>query len=331
MTSLGKTLRLFLVDGSSNGIVIAEIINWSGQVIRFPRGRLGEFLTRKESNRTGVYLLSGDDAEVPGRLRVYVGETDNLGMRIKQHANDQDKGFWDYACTISSKDFNLTKSHALFLESKIIDRASYADRVTLENTQQSLYENIPESDLSDMSYFFDQLSVVLPALGYELFSPRALDTTQSIAVSTNNTSVLDFDAKAIERRSPLEPRTGPDAIQVILRDAKFGIEAKGLESNGEILVVSGSQARGENESEVNVYRSLRERLIKEGKLATTEDPRVLVFKTDVLFNSPSAASAVILDRNDNGRNSWRAVESNRTLNDVYAQQANRAQQPQGES
>lgn len=73
MKPLGKTLRLFLVDGTPNGIVIAEIINWSGQVVRVPRALLSQFLERKESNRTGAYLLIGDDDEVPGRLRVYVG------------------------------------------------------------------------------------------------------------------------------------------------------------------------------------------------------------------------------------------------------------------
>ena len=113
-----------------------------------------------------------------------------------------------------------------------------------------------------------------------------------------------------------------------MRDTRFGIEARGLESNGEILVLSGSQARGINASEVNIYRQLRNRLIREGKISPTDNPRILQFSTDVLFNSPSAASAVILDRNDNGRNSWKEKNSNKTLNDWYVEQANIAQQPQ---
>jgi hypothetical protein len=141
-----------------DGIVIAEIINWTGQIIRFPRELLSEFLARQESNRTGVYLLIGDDQEVPGRRRVYVGETDNLGARLRQHATADDKEFWNHACVVTSKDQNLTKAHALFLQAKVIERATLADRVTLENAQKSLYENVPESDASDMSYFFEQIS-----------------------------------------------------------------------------------------------------------------------------------------------------------------------------
>lgn len=91
MSVLGKTLRLFLVDGTPSGIVIAEVLNWTGQVVRLPRAMLGHFLERRESGRTGIYLLVGDDEEVPGRLRVYLGESDNVGVRLRQHANNTEK------------------------------------------------------------------------------------------------------------------------------------------------------------------------------------------------------------------------------------------------
>jgi hypothetical protein len=321
MALLGKTLRLFLVDGTPSGIVIAEIINWSGQVIRLPRALLSEFLERKESDRTGIYLLVGDDEEVPGRLRVYVGESDNVGSRLRQHANDVEKSFWDFACVILSKDQNLTKAHALFLEAKIIEKASLADRVTLDNSKISPYDSIPESDVSDMTYFFEQTSVLLPALGIEVFQPKEFEKVFLQDLAPPGPTVFD----SMERRSPrssLEPVTGPKAIEVVLKDGKYGIEARGVESNGEILVANGSQARGVNESETNIYRQLRDRLIKEQKLCATSDPRVMEFKSDVLFNSPSAASAVILDRNDNGRTSWKEKHTLKSLNDWYAAQAN---------
>lgn len=276
-----------------------------------------------------MYLLIGDDEEVPGRLRIYVGESDNLGGRLRQHINDEDKAFWEFACVITSKDQNLTKSHVFFLESQIIDRANAAGRVSLENSRIKLYESIPESDISDMTYFFQQISVLLPALEIELFSPTNLQKPKiAISPETNLTEVpADSTLETIDRRQSVQAVSGPSTIEVVLRDSVFGLEATGLESNGEILVLKGSKARGINESETNVYRRLRNRLIKEGKIVQTADPRILEFASDVLFNSPSAASAVILDRNDNGRNTWRERESNKSLNAWYAEQANRAQQP----
>ena len=42
-----------------------------------------------------------------------------------------------------------------------------------------------------------------------------------------------------------------------------------------------------------------------GALTPTGDGACLVFARDVDFNSPSAASATVLGRPDNGRTSWR--------------------------
>ena len=38
--SNGRSVRLFLADGTSTGIVTAEIMNWTGHVIAAPRTRL---------------------------------------------------------------------------------------------------------------------------------------------------------------------------------------------------------------------------------------------------------------------------------------------------
>ncbi len=252
MGVLGKTLRLFLADGTPSGIIVAEIINWSGQVIRVPRALLGDFLARRESNRTGVYLLVGDDDEVPGRLRVYVGESDNLGVRLRQHINDEDKSFWEVAYVVTSKDQNLTKAHGLFLESQIIDGATAAGRVSLENTRVKPYESIPESDISDMTYFLNKISVLLPALGIELFSPANLEAERTNVrpeLPPSTTNLQSTLPEAIDRRQSLPAVTGASPIDVILRDGVFNIEARGLEANGEILVLKGSRARGENDSE----------------------------------------------------------------------------------
>lgn len=333
--SLGKTLRLFLVDGSPTGIVVAEIMNWTGQITRFPREMLATFLERAESSRTGVYLLVGDDETEPGRLRIYIGETDNVGNRIRQHANDEQRD-WNFACTITSKDQNLTKSHVLYLESRMINAAVYADRATVDNSRQKIYESMPESDLSDMAYFFEQIATVLPTLGVDLFVPPELAINASAegieAGSFTPASTIHDQWPAQNSRQPsLEATTGPSSIEVFLRDPAFGVEARGVELNGEILVRAGSTARGHTENQSNGYNALRARLIREGKLRPTDDGRLFQFSSDVLFSSPSAASAVVLDRNDNGRASWREAGTGKTLNQWYREHANIVTQPSAPS
>lgn len=34
----GKTIRLFLMDGISNGRIVCELSNWSGKAYKIPRG-----------------------------------------------------------------------------------------------------------------------------------------------------------------------------------------------------------------------------------------------------------------------------------------------------
>ena len=40
--SQGRSLRLFLVDGTPNGLLTGEIMNWTGHVLTGPRSKLAE-------------------------------------------------------------------------------------------------------------------------------------------------------------------------------------------------------------------------------------------------------------------------------------------------
>ena len=46
--SQGRSLRLFLVDGTPNGLLTAEIMNWTGHVLTGPRSKLAELMQRSE-------------------------------------------------------------------------------------------------------------------------------------------------------------------------------------------------------------------------------------------------------------------------------------------
>lgn len=82
----------------------AEILNWTGHVLRGKRKDLGQIKSREEAQRTGVYILFGLDDE--GDLTAYVGEGDNVVARLTQH--DAKKDFWEDVVIITSKDMNLT-------------------------------------------------------------------------------------------------------------------------------------------------------------------------------------------------------------------------------
>lgn len=326
MSTIGRTLKLFLADGTADGLIVSEIINWTGQIFKFPRESLSVFLGRKESARTGIYILSGIEIDTDEPV-IYVGESDNVGERLRQHEKDISKSFWNSTYVINSKDYNLTKAHALYLEATIVKKSQQSQKFNVVNIKSKEYENLPESDISDMNYFLEQIYLSLPVLGLDIFIPESIVRSKAEISTINAIHDSAFDEALVLRQSPLPAITGSESIEVILSDPKHDVEARGLESNGKILVISGSRARKNAQVLTPTYKSLRESLFARGILRDSIDRNYSEFLSDYLFDSPSAASAVILGRSDNGRSSWKEVKSGKSLGQLYREQSEKAIQP----
>ncbi len=293
MTVQGRSVRLYLVEGSPTGILTAEIMNWTGHVLVAPRSRLGDALQRDEASRTGVYFLVGDDPDQPTKSRVYIGEGDSVVDRIKSHAKDASKDFWTRACLVTSKDMNLTKAHVRYLENRFIDLTKQADRANVANGNEPSPKALPESDIADMEFFISQVQVVLPVVGFDFLRPRA---------------------KPASSASPSVGAVQPAAqVELVLSSSKHGYQARAVEADGEFTVLAGSLATTKSDFAVNTYGALRQQLIKDGRIVSSSDPQFLEFAEDVAFPSASAAAAVIANRNANGRTAWRLASSGQTL------------------
>ena len=287
--SLGRSLRLFLVDGTSNGLLTAEIMNWTGHVLTGPRSKLAELVQRPECGRTGVYFLVGPDPENNLRFKVYIGESDDVAKRLKQHNRPEiydgtagGKDFWEKVCLVTSKDQNLTKTHVKHLESLLIGIANNVGRCDLINGTAHDYGSLPESDRADMAFFLEQIRTVLPVLGFDFL--REL-SKPSAAVSASLVAQVSSS-----------PRFN-------LEVPRYGISALGQEIDGEFFVLKGSKARVEWVGTERGYQGLFKQLVAEGLLVAQGSDN-LVFSDDYAFSSPSAAAAVVCGRSANGRTSW---------------------------
>lgn len=58
----GQSLELFFIDGKPDGMLTAEVFNWTGHILMTPRTQISEALRRAEAHHTGVYLLIGEKA-----------------------------------------------------------------------------------------------------------------------------------------------------------------------------------------------------------------------------------------------------------------------------
>jgi Domain of unknown function (DUF4357) len=284
----GRQIRIFLVDGTPGGLLTAEIMNWTGHIVAAPRSDLARLLGREETSRTGIYVLLGDDPEALGQQLAYIGEGDEVRDRLAQHARSEEQGgkdFWDRAVVLTSKDANLTKAHARYLESRFISLATQAGRSRLTNATAPPPPPLPEADRSDMEYYIAQAKIVLPVLGINLLRAPSVPPAGSAGAASGQPSVA----------SP--------AFTLHLR--REGITAAAREVDGEFTVLQGSHARQSWVSTPHAYKALHEALVRDRVLVPDPPGSLLRFARDYVFASPSAAAAVVTGRNANGRIEWR--------------------------
>ncbi|WP_019628747.1 GIY-YIG nuclease family protein [Thioalkalivibrio sp. AKL10] len=309
----GRSIRLFLVDGTPHGLLTAEIMNWTGHVLTGPRGKLSELVQRPECGRTGVYFLVGPDAENSVRPQVYIGESDDVGKRLKQHNRTEDQGgkdFWEKVCLITSKDQNLTKAHVKVLESLLIQQAHRVGRCTLINGTRHDYIGLPEADQADMAFFLEQIRTVLPVLGFEFL---------------RDASRLPPSRDAVEEMRDGFSEAG-ESPQFRLTFPKFGITAYGQELDGEFFVLEGSLARAEWTAPGHNYQRLYQQLLENGVLVEDEGGQRR-FSRDYAFPSPSAAAAVVIGRSASGRTEWKREDTGQTYGEWQEQLVAEAADP----
>ena len=170
----GKQVRLYLVDGTVGGLMTAEILNWTGHMLRARRKDLARLKNREEAQRTGVYVLFGTNEN--GERAAYIGEGDNVIKRLENHNSRKD--FWEDVVIITSKDMNLTKAHVRYLESELITLAKSIGRISLYNSVSPTGgAALPEADQSDMQYFITQIRILMPVLGFDIFRGRTTPLT----------------------------------------------------------------------------------------------------------------------------------------------------------
>ncbi|MDD1480958.1 DUF4357 domain-containing protein [Burkholderia thailandensis] len=169
------------------------------------------------------------------------------------------------------------------------------------------------------------------------YSEWTVDIMQSQQVALMN--VLEAHWRLEDRKSKSEIAkellgelsSGNDGIYFELESTKHGLAAMARKTSGSFTVLAQSQARLEWTGQPHSYQQLRESLQKFGSLQLAADGSHLVFTQDVNFVSPSAASATVLGRTDNGRNSWRLKGTTITYaawqDNLPADQSSREKEP----
>lgn len=296
----GRSLELYYIDGRPDGMLTAELFNWTGHVLMAPRTQIATALRRPEAGYAGIYLLLG---EQEGESRAYVGEGEDIAARIRAH--DGAKDWWTSAVLVTTAGNKLNKAHVRYLEARLIEEARSIGRVPLDNGTNPARPTLSEADVAKMEAFLENLLVVLPAVRVDMFIQRMRPATPALPVP--NTAIT---------MQPVLPSTLTAPVRFALEIKKRGIRAAAVLQGGELVVEAGSLASEPHGD--SSYAGLHTELVQAGTLV--RDGEHYRFTRSYAFRSPSAAAAAVTGRSANGTIEWKEVGTGNTYKDWEARQ-----------
>ncbi|MGX7394100.1 GIY-YIG nuclease family protein [Carnobacterium mobile] len=276
------TIQMFYPTGDTRGFRIAEITNSIIEALLIPRKELEAVLqSRPELDSSGLYFLFAKDTIDNERaIEAYIGESETIKDRLKQH--NMEKDFWEVAIVFisSNQRWQLNKADIKFLEHTAYKKAKSAKRYFINQNipTKSPVTEAREADLTDLLVTID---ILLTSLGYPIFTELIPNTE----INTN------YD----------------QTFYTTYRESN----AKGIYTNEGFVVMKGSVVSSKEESKGFKMHHVLEDLIDRGVIDQNG-----VFTEDHLFNSPSTAIDVILKASYNGWNSWKN-DKGLTLHDIY--------------
>lgn len=267
-----------MIDGTAYGPRLSEIGNWVGKAIYSPRASVNKIMNRSEFDNPGIYCLKGDPTDDAFDEKIYIGEAENIKVRLKQHLSDLNKDFKELIFFVS-KDELLTKTQIRYLESRLVQLALEAKAAQIDNGNSPSLPTLHEADISDMEYFLDQIKLILPVMGFKFL----IQSTVKQGVE-NKEEETNF-------------------VHEIYKIKTSALTATMKETDQGYIVIKGSEGRKKlSNSCTETYRNLRRKLLETEIMIEKNDK--LIFTEDAVFNSPSAAANMVLGRNSNGNTEW---------------------------
>lgn len=265
----GKTIKIFLIDGDSNGRMSYELSNWTGKAYKIPRINVKECSDRADLISTGIYMLFGKNDE--DNDLVYIGEAESVFSRLKQHLSGKD--FWNEAIVFISKDDNLNKAHVKYLENRLHEIAVSAKRYKVENSIVPTQSSISESDRSEMEEFISYVKILVNTLGHKVFDEKRM-----------------FKEKQKQN--------------IFYIKAARGADGQGEPTSDGFVVFKGSKAAYDTTNSFSSSLLLnRQKLIDNNIILDKQT--CYEFTEDYIFSSPSTAAAILMGRNANGQIEWK--------------------------
>lgn len=293
MAVRGKSINLFLMDGTAVGRIKCTLANWTGVAYKIPRTELDKCKERDDLKQTGVYFLFGTSDQT-GENVVYIGQAgirkngEGILYRLIEHKRNPDKDYWTEAIVFTTSNNSFGPTEISYLENRFVGMATEAGRYLVKNSNDPTMGNITEEKESELEEFIDYAKIVMGTLGHKLFEALA-EKSSTPKVKEINDDELTLFMKRNSRKS-----------------GKL-IEASCKQTREGFVILKGSLI--ETIDSESIPPGIKERRLK----AKIDEHGIL--QENVLVNSPSYAAAFVIGGHANGLVEWK-TEDGTTLKEI---------------
>lgn len=277
--SRGKSINLFLMDGTVNGRYKCTLANWTGVAYKIPRTELDKCKERDDLKQSGVYFLFGTSDQT-GDSVAYVGQAgarkngEGILYRLQEHKRNPDKDYWTEAVVFTTSNNSFGPTEISYLENRFCSLATETKRYLVKNGNDPTSGNVTEEKESELEEFIDYAKIVMGTFGHKIFEPLVASDTTS------------YSESAFTNEEPM----------LYLKTAKAN--ATGRITNEGFVVFKGCVVSANpTKSCPDTIQHLREQFAEK-----IDKNNVLL--EDALFKSPSAAAGFVTYASANGLIMW---------------------------
>lgn len=284
----GKSINLFLMDGTANGRIKCTLANWTGVAYKIPRTEIDKCKERDDLKQSGVYFLFGTSDQT-GENVVYIGQAgarkngEGILFRLQEHKRNPDKDYWTEAVVFTTSNNSFGPTEISYLENRFCNLSTEAKRYIVKNGNAPTSGNVTEEKESELEEFIDYAKIVMGTFGHRIFEP-----------------LIDM------LPAPIVEPVNADEPLLYLKTTKAN--AKGFRTNEGFVVFKDSMVS------VNPTKSCSDSILQlRKKYAERINNNILT--EDTLFKSPSAAAGFVTYSSANGLIMW-MTHDGRTLKDI---------------
>ncbi len=168
MSPKSFAIRIFLADGTADGVKIIAKSKWSGRCMVIPRKLFARESGREELDAPGIYLLVGEGGTANGPT-LFIGAADPVSKRVAQHDSAQEG--WSLAVTFTSKKASLKPAVVHYLQARLLQLACETRRAELYNQTCTEFPQLDAEELAEADQFLGHLLSICPLLGVTAFEP----------------------------------------------------------------------------------------------------------------------------------------------------------------